>query len=200
MFYLVDWQVKSGRHAEAHQTIERLNALIPHYRETDYLEAYLAVAEKDLGRAKAIGLQALERDRYYQPNLALLTTVGAATKDTSLFLTALTAISEWAAIRSDLRWKVRDGIEVVKDPLVSGIEFRQDGDATRIVWNAALADGILMWRVATLGGWDYAAKDRFGVWLDKEFRVRGVGDAAAQRERIDALSEQLRAGVTRMVQ
>ncbi len=200
MFYLVDWQVKSGRHAEAHQTIERLNSLIPHYRETDYLDAYLAVAEKDLGRAKAVGLRAFERDRYYQPNLALLTTVAAATKDTSLFLSALTGISEWAAIRSGLSWKGREGIEVVEDPHVSGIEIRQDGDATRIVWSAALADGILRWRVATLGGWDYPAKDRFGAWLDREFRVRGVGDAADKQETIDALSEQLRAGVTRMVQ
>lgn len=200
LFYLADWQVKSGRGAAAHDTIERLNALIPHYREIDYLAAYLAVTENDLAGAKEAGLKVFERDRYYQPNLALLTTVAAATKDTALFLTAVTGISEWGAIRSGISWKGRDGITVSTDRLSPGIEIRREGENTKIVWNRALFDGILRWRVTALGGWDYRLKDKFEAWLNDEFSVRGAGDAAADQERIGPLEEQLKAGLIRMMQ
>ncbi len=200
LFYLADWQVKSGKYADAHGTLARIQSLIPHYRESDYLEAYLAFSERNFEAARSAGEKALDRDRYYQPTLALLTTVAAATRDSSLAFEQLSALSEWAAIRSGISRHGREGIELSKDPRVSGIEVRASAGKTQIVWNADLVAGILRWRISALGGWDYSMRERFHAWLDKECPVRGLGDLAGDPGLVDAFAEQVKSGVIRLVQ
>jgi O-antigen ligase len=78
-------QIEYRRADQLGWTLERIEQIIPHYRETGHARAIGYLMQNDLPNAKRAALAFQERDRYYLPTIELLLSLAAATDDPSLF-------------------------------------------------------------------------------------------------------------------
>jgi len=79
--HLLHLQARFHRTTEMAQTIKKIDALIPHYRDVDYQKAVWAVLIKKMDLARSYAQKSEEVDRYYLPNLRLLMNIAIETDD-----------------------------------------------------------------------------------------------------------------------
>jgi len=83
--YLSRLQVEYQRPVQLQWTLDRIEQIIPHYRESGHTRAILALLRGDAVQAKGEALAFQQRDRYYLPTIDLLMGLAVTTNDPELF-------------------------------------------------------------------------------------------------------------------
>ncbi|VEN73594.1 conserved membrane hypothetical protein [Candidatus Desulfarcum epimagneticum] len=82
-------QLDMGRFTEMKESLEKIQRLIPHYRETDYYRAVAALSQGNMEEALGAALEKRKRDRAHQPTLRLLFKLSAKQGDKEAFFQSL---------------------------------------------------------------------------------------------------------------
>jgi len=132
-------QLRYQRTNELAETVKLINSIIPYYREVGYTETVLAVINRDLKKAKQIGLKAQQRDRYYVPTIFLLMEVGLKSNDFDLFfsqfqLLARKQVFRYGLLNSRNETDVQISLSKMKEP----IEVVETQERLEIKWNEKL--------------------------------------------------------------
>lgn len=84
--FLSHMQIQYRRAEQLQKTVEKIDQVLPHYRELGHTKAVLAVLQGNLGKAKKQAQKFQnEQDRYFKPTIHLLLGLSIDTNDFELF-------------------------------------------------------------------------------------------------------------------
>jgi len=130
---LLHSQAKFRRTTEMSKTIQKIEGLIPHFRDVDYQKAVLAVLLKKMDLARTYAQKAEEVDRYYLPNLRLLMNLALETDDYEGFkkqfrlMTRLLLFHKFVIVAFD-----ENAASFKTEATSMGVEFAQEGNQIEV--------------------------------------------------------------------
>ncbi|MDH5560178.1 MAG: O-antigen ligase family protein [Deltaproteobacteria bacterium] len=134
---LTHMQIRYGRTKQLSETIDRINAIFPNYREVNHNKAILAMMQGNLFAAKNLALSAQRKDTFHKPTIYLLIELAIKTSDQDLFnqqLMLLTKSQYFAFILQES--KNSNDVETLIKDIDSAFVFTQNGDKNTLVFDS----------------------------------------------------------------
>ncbi|MDT8448284.1 MAG: O-antigen ligase family protein [bacterium] len=130
---LLGLQIQLNRPEQMRRTLEQIDGLIPHYRETDYRKAVWAVLLRKREEARKLAQEAQTRDRYYLPNLRLLTSMALEADDFDGFAYQMDLLLRRHLVRNFVIIAFGDEQVPIEHKATSwGMEFRSEPNKLRV--------------------------------------------------------------------
>ena len=130
---LLHLEAKLGRLEQMKQMIDRLEALVPNYRDLNYQKAVWASLTGDLGLAKQLALEGQKRDRYYLPNLRLLMSLALESNDYEGFVTQFGLTTRFLLFQNFVIIAFEEeSAPILLRPTSFGVELAQSPEGIRI--------------------------------------------------------------------
>ncbi len=130
---LLHLEAKLGRLEQMKPVMDRLEALIPNYRDLNYQKAVWASLSGDLSLAKQLALEGQKRDRYYLPNLRLLMSLALESNDFEGFATQFGLTTRFLLFQNFVIIAFEEeAAPILLRPTSFGVELAQSPEGIRI--------------------------------------------------------------------
>lgn len=131
--HLLQLQQRLGRLEPMRKTFERIEQLIPHYRETDYHKAVWALMLKQPEQARRLAQQAQLKDRYHLPNIRLLLNLALENNNFEGFAYQVELLLRRHLVRNFVVVAFKeDQVPIERKANPYGLEFREEGSRLRL--------------------------------------------------------------------
>lgn len=138
--YLSHLQMQYRRATQLQKTVDKIDVILPNYRELGHTKAILAVLQKDLQKAIKLGLQYQnEHDRYHKPILYLLLGLSIDTQNYPLFKQQFEFLVRKIVFDSRLYYSLNADDVIIKiQPFNKQFEIISKEKGLEFIWNEKL--------------------------------------------------------------
>ncbi|MCP4750913.1 MAG: O-antigen ligase family protein [Proteobacteria bacterium] len=163
--YLSHQQVQYRRTEELEKTIEKIEGILPHYREVGHTTAILAVMNRDLRKAVKAGLEFQKRDQYYKPSIFLLMGLAAETNNYDLFFKQFQLLLRKFIFEYDLiKNQPSSAVQIRKRAIPGALIITAKEDSMTIEWNEKLFRHLFEIAKSNRRNKSYNTKERERYW------------------------------------
>ena len=163
--YLSHLQMRYHRTSELASTVDRISAIIPHYREVGYTQTVLQVMKKDLQKAKEAGLEAQQYDRYHQPTIRILMGIALETSDYGLFFEQFQLFLRSLVFRHQLTTsRTENAVKILKGEMNQLLVVSTEKPYLEFKWDEKLIKQFYTIGVANRKNRSFITKSRDQYW------------------------------------
>lgn len=160
--YLSHLQIQYRRPEQLQKTVDKIDVILPNYRELGHTKAILAVLQRDLQKAVKLGLQYQnEHDRYHKPTLYLMLGLAVDTRNYPLFKQQFEFLVRKLVFDSRLYYSLNASDVTVKiQPMSKPFEINNKKKGIEFIWNEKLVNSFYQTAVKNRVAKAFSTKDR----------------------------------------